>query len=445
MLFGTSGIRGIYGKEITKELAYKLGYLFADGDVLIARDTRTSGIALETALVEGIAARGKNAILVGIAPTPTLALATVEKNMPGIMITASHNPSEYNGFKFFKKGRELTRSEEREFEARFNELRLPEVNPRLPPVLVEYHGAVEAHSSMIKQLVDTDAIASKKPTVVVDCNGAGATITPYLLQELGCRVISVNAELEGFNRASEPNEANLARSAEIVRAAGADLGIAHDGDADRCVVIDEAGMVLPLDTQLALMVEHEYSKIKSATRTVISTAEASLLIREVCTKNDILLHITPVSSVYVSEELEKKNAFFGGEPCGEYVFNRAPHHAPDGILAGALFVELFCKKGKLSALASQYKSYPMIREKFKCGKKYEAVRAISESIKSIDIAGTKNEDDGLRIDERDGWFLIRASGTEPFVRLTMEYNDKKKLEQRAEELREIIMKECKLP
>lgn len=436
MLFGTSGIRGIYGKDITESLGEKIAYLFADTDeIVIAKDTRASGKSLEEACIKGITGRGKKPILLGIAPTPTLALATVEKKVNGIMITASHNPSEYNGFKLFKDGKELTRKEEALFEKKFN-APLPPPKPMFVRYAPEiYTNAIESHKIMIKKLLDTNSISSKKPTVVVDCNGAGAVITPYLLQELGCRAISVNAELEGFNRQSEPNGANLTRTSEIVRATKADLGVAHDGDADRCVIIDETGTVLPLDTQLALMIEYELKRATAKNKLIISTVEASLLIRELCNKNNARLHITPVSSVYVSENLEKQHASFGGEPCGEYVFSRATHHAPDGVLAAALFVELFCKKGKLSALASQYKSFDMIREKFVSKNKYEAVRAIT---KRITIPGARNEEDGLRIDEDDGWFLIRASGTEPYIRLTMEYKDKKKLEKRREDLSSII-------
>ncbi len=435
MLFGTSGIRGIYGKDITEELAYKVANVFGEQDVVIGRDTRKSGINLEKAIVDGIIERGKNAFLLGIVPTPTLALATARNlSQPplGIMITASHNPSEYNGFKLFRNGREISRSEEKEFENKFNKWQETKGDKKGK---LENMNGINNHKEMIKKLVDCAAIAERKPKVVVDCNGAAATVTPYLLRELGCQVISVNAELEGFNRASEPNAENLTCTAAMVKAMGADLGIAHDGDGDRCVVIDETGDVLALDVQLAIMIEHELEKTKN--RKIISTVEASLMIRETCERLNADIKITPVSSVYISEELENANAIFGGEPCGEYIFAKAGHHAPDGVLAAAKFIEIFAKQGKLSELKKKYKQYQMLREKFKCENK-DKHQAIHEIIKKVHIEGKRNEDDGLRVDEQDGWFLIRASGTEPIIRLTMEYKDKKKLEERANELREMI-------
>ena len=451
MLFGTSGIRGIYGKDITEELAYKIANVFADQNVVIGRDTRTSGLALQEACTQAVVGRTKDAYLLGIVPTPTLALATLKKNCLGIMITASHNPSEYNGFKLFREGKEITRDEERDFENRFNKGVIKEIESHNAAVfddklLPEEYRAIEDHKGMIKRLVDCNAIAKRKLKVVVDCNGAAATITPDLLRELGCHVISVNAELEGFNRASEPNTENLQKTAAIVKAVNADLGIAHDGDGDRCVVIDETGQVLPLDAQLAIMIENELvsgfrhqvseKKPKNKKPMIISTVEASLLVRETCERNGADIKITPVSTVYISEELEKNNALFGGEPCGEYVFANAGHHAPDGILAAAKFVEI-AANSRLSELRKKYKQYPMIREKFKCEKK-DKYQTIREIIKRVKINGKRNEEDGLRVDEKDGWFLIRASGTEPIIRLTMEYKDKKRLEERANEVRDVI-------
>lgn len=466
MLFGTSGIRGIYGKDITEELAYRIVNVFAEeNDLVIGRDTRTTGINLEKACVQGINAAGKNALLLGIVPTPTVALATVKLNCNGIMITASHNPESYNGFKLFKDGREISRAEEREFEKKFNDKRnriIKNNSNKFENADYDYT-IIDDHKTMIKNLIDTGAISRKKPKVVVDCNGAAATITPYLLREIGCKVISMNAELQGFNRPSEPTKENLTALANAVKATNADLGIAHDGDGDRCIIIDDKGEILGLDLQLAMIIEHELKKNGKKNnknkdsknekhddnKTIVSTVEASLMIRETVENNKGSIIITPVSSVYVSEKLEKEKACFGGEPCGEYIFKDAYHHAPDGILAAAKFVEILAANAsnglnKLSELRKKYKTYPMLREKFKCENKnkLEVIKNIIKKINNIkNIDGKRNEEDGLRVDEQDGWFLIRASGTEPIIRLTMEYKDRKKLEERANELREIIKRE----
>ncbi|MBI5051369.1 phosphoglucosamine mutase, partial [Candidatus Micrarchaeota archaeon] len=223
--------------------------------------------------------------------------------------------------------------------------------------------AIEGHKELIKGLVDVNLIQKKQPTVVVDCNGAGSVISPYLLRELGCKVLSLNSEGTGFNRPSEPNEKNLQDLMRIVKSTGADLGIAHDGDADRAVVVDETGLILPLDTQLAIMIENELQLSKN--KKVVSTVEASLMIRDVVEKNNGSIEITPVGSANLSEKLESENASFGGEPCGEYVFEKGVH-VPDGVLTGAKFVEIFCRNGRLSQMKEKYISHFMLREKFRC-------------------------------------------------------------------------------
>ncbi len=438
MLFGTSGIRGLYGKEIDEKLAMKIANLFVDEDVVIARDTRTTSESLSFAAVSGVLSKGHNVIYLGIAPTPTLVLATQKHKCKGIMVTASHNPPEYNGLKLFEDGREISRKTETEIEARYKKECTLFVQWDKVGALINEKLAVENHKNLIKKLVNTAAIKKRKPKIVVDANGAGAVLTADLLSELGCEVVSINNSLSDFcsSRNSEPNAENLKGLAAKVCEVKADLGIGHDGDGDRTVVADETGEILALDVQLAIMVEHEIEKSKIKNPKVVSTVEASLCIKETVERFGAKLLITQVGSLYVSETIEKEKALFGGEPCGEYIF-AAGLHVPDGILTAAKFVEILCEKGKLSELRKGYKIYPMLREKFKCedSKKYEIVKKIKSKIKS---AAKVRTDDGIRVDEEDGWFLIRASGTEPIIRLTVEYKDKKKLEERASELKRMI-------
>lgn len=430
-MFGTSGIRELYGKGVTEELALRVANVFAENDVAIGRDTRRTGPALMHAAIAGIVAKGKNAIDLGIVPTPTVALATKKHNSYGIMLTASHNPEEYNGLKFIADGIEISRAWEKKIEKAYSEGTKKVEWDKVGKVKND-KGIILNHIEFIKKLIDADAITKKKPKVVIDCNGAGAAMSPVMLKQLGCEVVSINDEMEGFARASEPCEANLSLLSETVRKENADLGIAHDGDADRAVAVDENGKILPLDAQLAMMSEHEMSK--SNNKKIISTMEASLMIRETVEKVGGEVLITPVGSLYVAEALDEKNALFGGEPCGEYIFKDGLR-VPDGPLTAAKLVEIFVENGKLSELGGKYRSYPMSRQKFKCEKKFEVVEEVKKEIKT---EGKVNEEDGIRVDEDDGWFLIRASGTEPIVRLTMEYKDKDKLESKKKELEELI-------
>ncbi len=435
-MFGTSGIRGIYGKGVTLELASRVASIFSDGRLVVGRDIRASGPALLDAVRRGANAAGASVIDLGIVPTPTLALATLRHNCRGIMITASHNPPEYNGLKLIEGGKEIGKRTEAEVTRRYKEGEWKGAHGEKGAVFHDYE-AVSAHTRLVCRLVDSDAIAKKKPRVVVDCNGAASAITPQLLSDLGCHVVSMNASAHCFNRQSEPSAGNLGYLPALIRKSGVDFAIAHDGDGDRCVVMDESGAILPLDAQLAIMIAHELEREGGGR--VVTTVEASLTIRDVVKAGGGEIEITPVGSTYVGDALEGGGALFGGEPCGEYIY-RDGVHVPDAVLAAAKFAEIFCKKGGFSRLKTLYPQNPMAREKFHSSDKHAAMERIRKEVAGLGIRGDMRADDGIRLDEKDGWFLIRASGTEPIVRLTMEYKEQKRLGARLGELSAIIRK-----
>lgn len=428
-MFGTSGIRGIYGKYITEALARKVSSVFADGRLVVGRDIRDSGPALAGAVSEGAVRVGSEVIDCGIVPTPTLALATKKHGCRGIMVTASHNPPEYNGLKLIEGGKEISKVMEREVVRRYEG---PDPAPLEGGEVFSDNGIISDHKELVCGLVGLEAICRKKPKVIVDCNGAASSITPYLLSDLGCRVVSVNSSPHCFNRGSEPDEKNLAYLSGLVVESGADFAIAHDGDGDRCMIMDEKGEMLPLDVQLAIMIE---SEMKLGKR-IVSTVEASLAIRDVVEKSGGSIEITPVGSTYVGDLMEEKGADFGGEPCGEYIFGKGVL-VPDAVLAAAKFAEIFCMEGRFSALRRKYQQNFMFRGKFRAEDKAGAMERIR---KEISVEGNLRTDDGVRVDEEDGWFLIRASGTEPIIRLTMEYKSREKFEKRRKELTAIVEK-----
>ncbi len=432
-MFGTSGIRGVYGKEITESLAERVAAVFASGRMIVGRDIRDSGPSLLRAVCSGALSAGSDVIDLSVVPTPTAALATLKHRCRGIMLTASHNPPQYNGLKLMEGGKEIGKGLEKEVTKRYNE---PAAGaPRGDGGGLVFHDKeiIADHTGMVLGLVDSGAVARKRPKVVVDCNGAASVITPYLLSGLGCRVLSVNSSQDCFNRPSEPKEENLRHLSGIVRSSGADFAIAHDGDGDRCIIIDDQGSALPFDVQLAIMIEHELACSKGGL--VVSTVEASLNIRDVVEANGGSISITPVGSTFVGDVLEEKGAVFGGEPCGEYIYSRGVH-VPDAVLAAAKFAEIFCARGRFSGLRRGYRQNFMARERFEARDKHGTMSAIKGS---IDIRGEMRTDDGIRVDEEDGWFLIRASGTEPIVRLTMEYKSKARLEERKNLLSRLIL------
>jgi phosphoglucosamine mutase len=428
-MFGTSGIRGIYGTDVTEGLALKVANIFATSPLAVGRDIRESGLPLFHAVSAGAISAGADVVDLGIVPTPTVALAGGR----GIMITASHNPPEYNGLKLIENSKEIGKSLEKEITSAYKESAF-RMNPKQGK-LNKDNGIIERHKALISGMVDAQAIAKKKPKVVVDCNGAATVITPSLLSDLGCRVVSINSSLETFARPSEPNEKNLAHLGGIVKAEGADFAVAHDGDGDRCVVFDETGTMLPLDVQLAMMMEHELASSKN--RKIVTTVESSLIVREAVERAGGSISITPVGSTFVADELERSGALFGGEPCGEYVYSKGVH-VPDAVLAAAKFAEIICASGALSRLKSHYPQNFMARERFESKGKEAAMERIRNGVDAMDIEGQRRTDDGVRLDEDDGWFLIRASGTEPIIRLTVEYKTKERLEKKRIELSEFI-------
>ena len=432
-MFGTSGIRGIYGKDITEELSARVASIFADGKLIIGRDIRGSGVQLLEAACGGAFSAGSDVIDLGIVPTPTTALASKKHASHAIMLTASHNPPEYNGLKLIENGKEIDKRMEKEIERAYKDWK-PGTDHGTHQIFHDQE-IVDDHKALVSGLVDPSLIAKRKPKVLVDCNGAASVITPQMLTDLGCKVVSVNASKYCFNRPSEPNAANLAYLSELVRSGGFDFAIAHDGDGDRCMVLDESGAALPLDAQLAMMIESELEK--SPDKKIISTVEASLIIRDVVEKSGGTIDITPVGSTFIGDLMEENHALFGGEPCGEYIY-RDGVHVPDAVLAAAKFAQMFCEKGTFSKRI--YPTHFMAREKFPAKDKQASMASIRDSVTKLGIDGNTRTDDGIRVDEEDGWFLIRASGTEPIIRLTMEYKTKDMLEKRKQELTSLIRK-----
>jgi phosphoglucosamine mutase len=419
-MFGTSGIRGLYGKEITPELSLRIANAFSESNLAVGMDTRETSPILQKAAIAGAMCAGKNAISLGVVPTPLLAYATIKHKCNGLMITASHNPPEYNGLKLISGAKEIGKEEEDAVLSRYDAGLSLSSWDATGKQAEDAQLAVEYSDSVISK-VDSDAISKKKPKVVIDCNGAASGITPGVLEKLGCTVIPMNMQEVGFARPSEPSEANLKELCARVVAEGADMGLAHDGDGDRVALIDEKGKFVNMDVQLSLMILHELGGKKGK---VISTVESSLIIKDAVAQGGGELKVVPVGSTYVGGALEEEGAVFGGEPAGEFVYSDGVH-VPDGVLGAAKFVEIFVQEGKISELASSFSPSPMVREKYPTKDRKKAMGRILEN---ISIEGEVSNIDGIRVDSEGYWVLIRPSGTEPIIRLTMEAKEKQVLE-----------------
>jgi len=418
-------VRGVVNTDLTPALALEIGLATAThikaGKMLVARDTRVSGLMLENAVVAGLLAGGVDVDCLGIVPTPVLAWLTQKiRATAGIMLTASHNPPKYNGLKIFH-GDSVAYGET-------DQDRIETIVQNKSFKLADWPRIGKASSSnqthlyedMILEKIQLD----KRWHVVVD-PGCGAThhLAPMILKSLGCKVTAVNAQPDGFfpARNSEPNKESLQSLAEIVRELGADLGVAFDGDGDRAAFIDEKGSFVDFDRCLAAYAAHAMNEKHGGV--IVTNVEASMCVEKMVEKKEGEVVRVKVGDVYVSQEMRDRDSVFGGEPCGAWI-HPLFHYCPDGILSSVLLLKaLEEKKTMMSEFVSQVPQYPTLRENISCGNKvkHKLVSKIGDNLKTLfprykDFSTI----DGVRLTLEEGWVLIRASGTEPLMRLTVE-------------------------
>ncbi len=416
-LFGSSGIRGVVGEDFTIELAVSIGAAVGDGndELVLGRDTRTSGDMIANALVSGATSTGCDVHDAGMASTPTLARAAAIYDC-GLMVTASHNPGPYNGVKLWNPdGSAFDSAQMSDIEMLITTQRFDRKDWKEVGKGHRHEGAIESHIASILRSVPTSSAK-----VVLDCgNGATSTISPYVLRRMGCDVTTLNCQPDGFfpGRTPEPTEDQLSDLKEAVLRKGADLGIAHDGDGDRMVAVDDRGRFVDGDRLLALFTS------EMAADGVVAPMDASMVL------NDIAGNVIrcKVGDVYVAEELKRSGFPFGGEPSGTYIFPEETY-CPDGVFAAALLAKMAAER-PLSKMLDDLPSYPVHREsfKFEAKKKAGILSTLESSMRSLECDQLLTLD-GFRAEYPDGWFLIRPSGTEPKIRLTIEARNKDELE-----------------
>ncbi|MDY0386690.1 MAG: phosphoglucosamine mutase [Methanolobus sp.] len=429
-LFGSSGIRGLANVEVTVDMALKLGMALGRSKktAVIGRDPRVAGEMIEHAIISGLMSAGCDVVRVGLVTTPTLAYATRNYDC-GVMVTASHNPAQDVGIKLWNPdGMAFDSIQQEEIESTIENEDFVNVAWNKIGELSSYENAVRDHIDMICSHSTGAPIK-----VIVDCGGgAGGTITPFLLREMGCEVITLNSQLDGHfpARNPEPKDSNLGILKKAMTAFEADLGIAHDGDADRMMAVDERGVFVSGDEMLAIFARYE---CKDNSKVVVPV-DTSMIVDDALPSSTII-H-TRVGDVYVAEEMKKQKADFGGEPSGSWIFPRISY-CPDGIYAAALLVDIV-KEKKLSALREELPQYPTLRTTLACDnpRKDGVMKVISSKLGAM---GEVSSIDGIRIDMGDGWVLVRPSGTEAKIRITAEA--RKNVEELHAKV-ESIVKEC---
>lgn len=443
-LFGTDGVRGVANKELTIELAMKLGKYGAYGitegksnaKIIVGKDTRISGDLLEAALISGILSTGCDVIRVGVIPTPAIAkLVKFLGADAGVMISASHNPVEFNGIKFFNsQGLKLSDHLEDEIE----DMLIAEESIHLP-VGLELGTVKEyphAHDDYVEYVLKTlNGVTFEGIKIAMDCaNGAAYDVAPNTFNKLDAKVYTIHHEPDGTNINENCGSTHMGDLKNFVKVVGADVGLAFDGDADRLLAVDENGQLVDGDKIMAICGHYLNSQGELAKSTVVSTVMSNLGFDIALKENALNTKKTKVGDRYVLEEMLANGYELGGEQSGHIIFLK--HNTTgDGLLTAVQLIRVMKATGKkLSELAGIMTVYPQVLKNAKVSnakkEHYLDDPVIAEAVKKIEEMFHGN-----------GRVLIRPSGTEPLVRVMIEGKEQEMLEKAANDMVALIEKQ----
>jgi phosphoglucosamine mutase len=441
-LFGTDGVRGSANKDLTPELVFSLGksasLVIAQqhgkgrAKAVVGRDPRASGEMLEAALIAGLATVGVDVLKVGVLPTPAIAYLTKYYGADlGVVLSASHNVFSDNGVKFFSKdGKKLPDGVEDEIEKNLETV-VPHPTGSEVGRVKEMADAYEAYLAHLLETVDTGALKGLK--IAVDCaNGAASEVAPDLYSRAGAQVIAIHNAPNGININNNCGSTHLESLIETVKKNNCDLGIAHDGDADRCLAIDNEGNVIDGDHILALLA-HDFKQTgKLTSDTVVSTVMANLGFKIAMKSSSINVIETAVGDRYVLEAMEEKNFALGGEQSG-HIIMRNHSTTGDGLLTALqLMNAVSSTKKSLKELAGIVNKFPQILI----------------NVADVDKAKIDNADLNAAVKKFEaelgekGRVLLRPSGTEPLIRVMVEAETMKQAKDIADSLASIVKKTC---
>ena len=439
--FGTDGVRGVANTELTCDLAYKLGraggYVLAQGKdkvkVIVGKDTRVSGDMLEAALVAGLMSVGCDVVTVGVIPTPGVAYLTKKYEADcGVVISASHNPVEYNGIKFFNKdGYKLDDAVELEIEGYIDNIEKVDYHPVGEKVgrKIFVHNAQRDYIDYLKSIVNVDFKGLK---VVLDCaNGAAYKVAPTIFSELGANVVTINSEPDGNNINDKCGSTHPEKLQEAVVKHKANLGLAYDGDADRLIAVDENGNIVDGDHIMILSAVYLKKKNELANNTLVVTVMTNIGLNVAAREHGINLETTDVGDRYVIEAMKKGNFNLGGEQSGHMIFSDY-NTTGDGVLSSLMLSKIIMEEKKsLSELASIMNVYPQVlvnvEVKNEVKNKFMEVEEIKNEIARIE-----------ELMEGCGRVLIRPSGTQPLVRVMLEGKEEGQINELANNLANLI-------
>ena len=439
--FGTDGVRGIANKELTPELAFKLGryggYVLAHNEneahpkVLVGRDTRVSGEMLEAALIAGLVSIGAEVMRLGVISTPGVAYLTKEMGAElGVMISASHNPVADNGIKFFgSDGFKLSDDQESEIEAL-----LEQQNPELPrPVgqdivhYSDYFEGAQKYLSFLKSTVDVNLEGMK---IALDgANGSTSSLAPFLFGDLEADTETIGCSPDGYNINENCGSTHPENLAKTVLETNSDFGLAFDGDGDRIIAVDENGQIVDGDQIMFIIGQAMHKNQELKKDMIVSTVMSNLGFYKALENEGISSNKTKVGDRYVVEEMRKGDYNLGGEQSGHIVMMDY-NTTGDGLLTGIQLASIIKMSGKpLSELAAQMKKYPQSLINVRVTDKYNVEK--NEDVKA-EIAKVEAEMNG------EGRILVRPSGTEPLVRVMVEASTDDNANRYAEQIAQVV-------
>ena len=444
-LFGTDGVRGVANKDLTAELAVDLAIAAAHilGEIgaftghrpkaIVGQDSRASGDFLEAAVVAGLTSAGVDVYRVGVLPTPAISFLVKESGADlGVMISASHNPMPDNGIKFFARGGDkLADSVEAQIEAHLGEPWDRPTGKDVGRIIID-DSAKDKYLKHLLATINTDLAGLK---VVVDCaNGASSYVAPVVYEKAGSQVTAISATPTGWNINENCGSTHLENLIAEVKKSGADLGIAHDGDADRCLLIDDKGEVIDGDFILMILASALKAENKLNKKTVVGTVMSNLGFVNAMEAEGIAVVKTAVGDRYVLENMLVNNYSLGGEQSG-HVILREFSNTGDGLLTALQVMQVLAKSKKsLSELAATMQKYPQVLINVKDVKKEK----LAASTKINDFISAQEKSLG-----NTGRILVRASGTESLIRVMVEAQEMQTAQKIADSLVELVRSELK--
>jgi phosphomannomutase/phosphoglucomutase len=443
-LFGTNGVRGTFGTELTLDfvvdLTYALASYYKNGPIVVGRDGRMSSQIISRIIRSTLNSGGLDVGNADLIPTPCLQYAAKRLGYSGgIMVTASHNPPEYNGIKVIADdGVEIPRADELEVETNYYSKRFSRIDGNASD-FHDHHRLIDSYLSQVEQLVDTEKIRQRKFTIVLDPgNGVQAIVAPLLTEKLGCKAITINCNIDGRfpARGPEPTADKLQTLSSIVRSTKADFGVAYDGDGDRSIFCDEKGQIQSGDRTAAKIVDYLLStrhKGEEVICPINTTMAVSIVANEAGSK---VVH-TKVGSVEVSREMVHRKSSIGLEENGGFMYGKL-NEVRDGVMTTALVLEMLAsERGTFSNLISTLPKMFQYKTKFRCD--HDKAKEVVEAC--MDHGTFRNVEtlDGAKIWlDDETWLMVRPSGTEPLVRMYAESTDELLLDSKVREYRSLI-------